>query len=334
MGILNIRTAEREGARLVIGLSGQSGEGKTFTALQLAWGLANYDSSKVGLLDAENRRGSLYADILRDDKGRVHKFLIGDLDAPFSPQRYKEAILEFQQAGVEVLVIDSVSHEWEGTGGCDEIASNTTGKIADWKKAKAEHKLFMNALLYSNMHVIACIRARRKTDFKDPRNPKDLGIQPVCEKNFMFELTASLMLHNRGTAQEILKCPAELLPILGRQEGYITDADGKALRDWVDGAKQLDPVVEAARNMLRTVTENGMAALQAAWIGLSANTRKTISSSGCPADLKASAEAFDKMRAEGNQNDYELDSLNDALSEDPALARTMAGYGDERTLGA
>ena len=111
MSVIQIRKAKREGARLVLGLAGISGTGKTYTALQLAWGLANYDASKVGFLDTENRRGSLYSDALRDGSGVVHEFWIGDLEPPFSPQRYIDAILEFQKHGVEVLVIDSVTHE-------------------------------------------------------------------------------------------------------------------------------------------------------------------------------------------------------------------------------
>jgi hypothetical protein len=112
-----------------------------------------------------------------------------------------------------------------------------------------------------------------------------------------------------------LKCPEDLLPILGREQGYITAADGKALRDWVDGAKVLDPEVERARNMLRTTTEQGMLALQAAWKSLPAHVRKGISPSGCPADLKASAEAFDKMRAEGSSAAADLGDINDAIAD-------------------
>ena len=118
--------------------------------------------SEIGLLDTENRRGSLYDDILDG------QFLIGDLFAPFSPSRYRKAIEEFQAAGVKVLIIDSVSHEWEGDGGCEDIA-DTGGKIANWKLAKAEHKKFISALLQADMHIIACVRAREKMSFKNPK---------------------------------------------------------------------------------------------------------------------------------------------------------------------
>ena len=78
MGILNIRPAVRGGSKVILGIAGPSGSGKTYTALQIARGMVS-DSSKIGFLDTENKRGSLYADILDG------KFMIADLYAPFSP---------------------------------------------------------------------------------------------------------------------------------------------------------------------------------------------------------------------------------------------------------
>ena len=265
MSIIEIRKARRQGARLLIGIAGVSGSGKTYTALQLAYGLAGNDASKVGFLDTENRRGSLYADSLPG------QFLIGDLYAPFSPQRYSEAIKAFQEAGVEVLIIDSVTHEWEGPGGCEEIANAT--RFADWKRAKALHKQFMNTMLTADMHIICCIRAREKVDFSDPKNPRPLGLQPIQEKNFMFECTASLMMHDQGRRQEVLKCPDELVPILGRQEGYLSPGDGAALRAWVDGGEAVDATLERARNLCIAAAQNGIEALKSAWAALDAPTR-------------------------------------------------------------
>jgi len=105
MGVLNIRPVESGQSKAVIGIAGVSGDGKTYTALLMARGMVN-NATEIGFLDTENKRGSLYADILDG------KFMIGDLYPPFSPTRYAEAIREFQEAGVKVLVIDSVTHEW------------------------------------------------------------------------------------------------------------------------------------------------------------------------------------------------------------------------------
>lgn len=305
MGILNIQKVQREGARILVMLCGPSGCGKTFTAIQLAYGMANGDASKVGFLDTENGRGKFYADTV------PQPFLYGELKPPFSPQRYIQSIDEFAKAGVEVLIIDSGTHEFEGVGGVQDIAEAGNPRLPNWNKAKGEHKKFVSAMLNSPMHIILCLRAREKSkpekqivDGKEKMVYVDMGMQPITEKNVVFEATASLMLHDQGKRQEPLKVPAALQSILGRGDGYITDKDGRALRAWVDGAKQLDPEVQHHRGLLDMAAENGMEALKAAWKATPAAVRKKISPSGaCPDELKESAQAFDQQRLEAQQGD-------------------------------
>lgn len=278
---LEIRPVRREAAKLVLGLAATTGEGKTFSALQLALGLAGGDPSKVGLLDTENRRGSLYSDIFSAP------FLIGDLVPPFSPSRYTSALHQFAASGIEALVIDSMSHEWEGEGGCEEIAHNPAKRIADWLTAKREHKRFMNALLHLPCHVVACFRAREKTDFKDPKSPKSLGLQPIAEKNVLFEMTASFLLRDKGKTRDEIKLPECLRPILGGN-GYFTPEHGQRLRDWVGGG---DPM-ERAKNQLRLAASSGQESLKAAWLVLDKNAQRELSAfKDTLKDLAAHADA-------------------------------------------
>jgi AAA domain len=283
-----IRKAQRQGARLLIQLSGVSGSGKTYTALQLAYGLAGNDADKVVLIDTENRRGSLYANAL------PQPFNIIDFYAPFSPGRYIEAIEAACKAGAEVIVIDSVTHEWESEGGCEWIANQS--RFPDWKRAKAEHKRFMTYMLQCPAHIIACTRAREKVDFSDPKNPRPLGVQPIQEKNFSYEATVSLMMWDQGQRQDVLKCPAELQVVLGRGKGYLSADDGTRLREWVDGAVKVDPAIEHHRGMLLNATEQGLQALQAAWVATPAHVRKTLGDK-FKDQLKASAVAYDEARS-------------------------------------
>lgn len=335
MSVIKIREAQRAGARIVLGISGISGSGKTYTALMLAYGLAKGDASKVGLLDVENRRGSLYADILRNKAGAIQKFLIGDLYPPFSPARYSAAILEFQKAGVEVLVIDSGSHAWEGEGGCEDIANapDANGrppKVPRWGEAKREHKRFMNTMLQSDMHIILCLRAREKVKIVQREGKTEFesqGVLPICEKNTPYEMTASMMLWNGGKTREVIKCPADLVPIFGEsgstQEGYLSARHGLELRKWVDGGEPVDAKTENARATLLTVAERGAAELERAWQALPAATRKALGGH-IPADIAASAQAFDEQRqaAAGDGAAADLDNLN---------AQVMGGNTDDAT---
>ena len=301
-----IRKAQRQGARLLLQLSGVSGSGKTYTALQLAYGLAGDNADKVVLIDTENRRGSLYADCL------PQPFNILDFYAPFSPARYIEAIEAACQAGAEVIVIDSVTHEWESEGGCEWIANQS--RFPDWKRAKAEHKRFMTYMLQSPAHIIACTRAREKVDFSDPKNPRSLGVQPIQEKNFSYESTVSLMMWDQGKRQEVLKCPAELQGILGRGTGYLSADDGAALRQWVDGGAKVDPAIEHHRGMLLNATEQGLKALQAAWTSTPAHIRKVLGDK-FKEQLKASAAAYDDARASGSPVPDSISAINQEQQE-------------------
>ena len=291
--MFEVTEAQRTGARLLIQLSGVSGSGKTYTALQLAYGLAGGDASKVVGIDTENRRMSLNADILPGGA----RFRVIDLYAPFSPTRYSQAIDAACTAGADVIVIDSTSHEWESEGGCEWIAETKgSERMANWKLAKKEHKRFMTHMLQAPAHIIACTRAREKTSFIDPKAPRSLGIQPIQEKNFSYEATVSLLMHDQGRRQDVLKCPAELQAILGRGEGYIGSKEGAALRAWVDGAAQVNPAVERARGLLLNVCEQGVDALRAAWTATPAEVKKALGTAFLES-AKASAAEYDQQRA-------------------------------------
>jgi len=302
MGILQIREAKKAGSRVVIGLAGPSGTGKTYTALLLSYGMVNQNAKKIGLLDTENKRGSLYADILKKSNGDIDRFLIGDLHPPFSPSRYSEAVKEFEAAGIEVLVIDSVSHEWEGIGGCEEIANNTSGKMANWKLAKREHKVFMSTMLQCDMDIIVCIRAREKTSFANPKSPVSLGIQPIQEKNFMYEMTASMMLCDEGKRQNLMKMPEDLRPILGRRDGYLGTNDGILLKDWVAGIVPEDREVERWKNKLLMNTNYGASHIRECWKKVSVDMQTKIG--GAFRDsLLGAAKGYDDLNNQDGQGD-------------------------------
>lgn len=298
MAILNIRPAERGGSKAIIGIAGISGSGKTYTALKLARGMVS-KASEIGFLDTENKRGSLYADILDGP------FMIGDLYPPFSPKRYSEAIKEFQDAGVKVLVIDSVSHEWEGEGGCDDIANMKLGNsnMPNWIGAKRDHKSFMNTLLQCNMNIICCLRAREKTDFKNPNKPISLGIQPVCEKNFMFEMTASLLMENEGKTQRFMKMPEFLKEAFGTGTGYIGEETGKKIIDWINTGKKEDPEVTRLKSEMLMACEFGLAGVIAIWNSLTPTMKKKLQAHK---DIcKEAAEEYERQAAEAKETPQE-----------------------------
>ncbi len=331
MGILNIQRAERKAAKLVIAIQGISGSGKTRTAIGFAYGLAGGDGSKVGFLDTENKRGRLYAD---DEmfaqigqelgmSGPVEPFLIADLAPPFTPARYVQAIKEFQDAGVEVLIIDSVSHEWAGEGGCYDIANNTTKRTADWLTAKNEHKKFVSTMLQADMHIVPCIREAEKTDFSNPKQPRSMGFMPIQEKSFVFEMTASIQMWSEGMNQQALKIPTALRPYLGRGEGYITPADGLRVREWVSGGKQITKA-DRWEQRLELKARDGLAALTEAWGKTPDDIRAAIGDAGWQ-QLAATAQAFDESRAAAESEADQLAGSFAVDEDQPSAADNLAG---------
>lgn len=304
MPVININPVKSGQSKSVIGIAGVSGSGKTLTALYIARGMVNH-ASEIGFLDTENKRGSLYADALDD------KFMIADLYPPFSPERYAEAIKEFQDYGVKILVIDSVTHEWEGEGGCDDIANapkadGSPRKVANWIGAKREHKTFMNVLLQSNMDIICCIRAREKVKVEMISGKQEFipaGIQPVCEKNFMFEMTASIMMFNEGVNQQFLKVPNFLREAFGTGTGYLGIKTGNKIREWLDKGEKESPEIEKLKAEALQVCEQGQKALETFWFSLTEQQQSKLKThiSLC----KESAKAYDKQRGQVEQGDGE-----------------------------
>lgn len=165
-------------------------------------------------------------------------------------------------------------------------------KLADWKTAKAEHKKFMNVLLQSDMHIICCIRAAEKMDFTNPKQPTSIGIQPLCEKNFMFEMTASVMMSSEGKNQQHLKIPKDLKKIFGNGQGYLGQDTGKALIDWI-GSGNIDEELESYRNKMQLASNDGTEALTAAWKAMPKAMQEKMKSHRMP--LWESAKAVDEL---------------------------------------
>lgn len=293
-----IEPVRRHSAKAFIALAGLTGEGKTYSALLLALGLAGGDPAKVGLIDTENRRGSWYADIY--GKGKPFEHLA--FDPPFSPQRYVDALSQMVDKGVEAIVFDSMSHEHEGQGGLEEIAANPRKKLPDWLTAKREHRKFMNAMLQAPAHVIGCFRAREKMDFKDPSKPVSLGIQPICEKNVMFEATVSFMLHDKGRKREAFKLPGCLDHIFGK-DGYLTAEMGRELRGWIGGSEG-DRTSEQAKNALRLAASKGTKPLQDTFAGLTKPLRDELRAfAGTLKDQAKAADEENAPRDDGSPED-------------------------------
>jgi len=259
-----IKKAVRHAVNLIMSISGVSGSGKTYTALLMAGGLAG-PNGKVGFIDTENGRGCMYADSPGIMAAIPQGYDVIELTAPFSPAHYIEAIDEFERAGYRVLVIDSGSHEWEGIGGCTDMAEADKGR---WNRAKRENKRFVMRLLNSNMHIIVCLRAREKSKIIDKKDSPDgkekvipLGILPVSEKNFPYEMIVSFLVEEKTHFAQPVKLPEQFQSMFATPK-MLTKEDGEKIRKWNEAAPEADPA-EKLKRQSRAAAAEGMEAYKA-----------------------------------------------------------------------
>lgn len=291
--------AVRKAVPILASLSGVSGSGKTYSALLMAAGIAG-KTGRVGFLDTENGRGTMYADSPGIMKALPKGYEYARLDSPFTPKSYIEKIDEAEAAGINVLVIDSGSHEWEGVGGCSDIAENNKLKgMPNWANAKREHKQLVNRLLYTDMHILVCLRAREKIKIVKDATGKDqfinVGIQPIAEKNFVFEMLVSLQLDELSKQAAPIKVP-EPLKVVFPGGQLITVESGEQLREWNQTGKMLDDG-ERLKQRARAIAEDGLAAYQQFFSALSAKDKKILVESTHAAN-KAAAEQADRSAIE------------------------------------
>lgn len=248
-----LRRAVRSGVQLIIGLAGGTGSGKTYTAMRIAAGIAG--GKPFAVIDTERGRAKHYADMFVFDHG--------DLEPPFTPERYSEAIETADKAGYPVIVVDQMSHEHAGEGGLldmqddeiermakDDLAKRDRVKRTAWIMPKREHKKMMQKLLRVNAHLILCFRAEEKTDqVKNQQTgqwefvPKKslVGLDgwiPIAEKTLPFECTASfLFTADKPGIPKKIKLQEQHKAIFPLDKEITEDA-GRRIAEWAAGTKE------------------------------------------------------------------------------------------------
>ena len=237
-----IKQATRVGINPLIVAYSESGCGKTFSALLLARGMAG-KGGKIVVADSESGRASLYADVI---EGGFETF---DLAAPFSPDRYCQAVDAIEQSGAVVGVIDSGSHEWEGTGGVNDMAMENEARsgragLHNWKTPKFEHAKFVQRLLRAKIPLIVCLRAKYKTrQKKDDKGKtviiKDETTSPIQAEDFIFEATCHFeILQNHSIILTKCSHPSLRDCFPKDQTTPITSEHGAKLAAWCNAAGQ------------------------------------------------------------------------------------------------
>lgn len=226
---MKFEKAMRKKAKLRLALTGPSGSGKTFSALLIAKGIGG----KIAVIDTEKGSASLYSDIAEFD--------VLELDPPFTPERFIEAIHSAEQAGYENLIIDSITHEWGGVGGCLELV-DTIAKAkfrgnswSAWSEINPRHRLFIDTILRSPMHIIATMRSKTETAQTEENGRKKvmkLGMKSEQRDGVEYEFTTVLDLVHETHHANSTKDRTKLFS--GNDPVIISEQTGQRLLAWLE----------------------------------------------------------------------------------------------------
>lgn len=224
--------AERKRVKPKIALSGPSGSGKTMGALILASSLGK----KIAVIDTENDAASTYAD--RFDFDTVC------LRPPYSVDKYIAATSAAIRDGYDVLVIDSLSHQWAGDGGLlskkeDLDSIKGSNHFANWGPISKEHQKFVALILNADIPIIGTMRSKQDyvLSMKDGKNvPEKVGLAPVQREGMEYEFMTVFDIDTNHTAS----VSKDRTSLFDGQRFKITSETGAKLVEWLSSAKPIE----------------------------------------------------------------------------------------------
>lgn len=247
--VMKLQKAQRKQAKIKVALQGPSGSGKTYSALLLANGLCG-DWSKVAVIDSENHSADLYSDL--------GDYNVLSISQPYDPEKYIQAITSCESSGMEVIIIDSVSHEWEGAGGILDIHGSMAGNsFTNWSKVTPRHNAFIQKMLNSPAHIIATVRTKQDyvlTDKNGKMVPEKVGLKGITRDGLDYEFTIVFDIdikHNAIAAKDRTGL------FMDKPPQKISIETGKQVHQWCNNSDNNEAIIKKI-NQCKTFEDLGM----------------------------------------------------------------------------
>lgn len=232
-----IRQASRRNVHMRLALVGPAGSGKTGSALRIAYGMCK-DWSKITVVDTENS-----AD-LESDLGAYN---VLNLQPPFHPNRMLTAVKFAAASGAEVIILDSLSAEWDGPGGVLEMVDKKANEgrggssFTAWKEPSALHNKFIQGLVQRiPAHVIVTMRSKTayelRTNSKGKQVPHKIGLAPIQREQVDYEFTTVFSMENGGNALAS-KDRTKLFSL--NEDFQVTEQTGELLIHWCNEGEKM-----------------------------------------------------------------------------------------------
>jgi hypothetical protein len=219
-------------AKARIAILGPSGSGKSYTGLSVA-----REFGKLAAIDTEHGTLSKYSDLFDFDVLEL---------TTFAPAQYTLAISEAQAAGYDALLIDSLSHAWNGIGGllaqADKVEQRGGNKFAAWADLTPQHLDLIEAMHACKMHLVVTMRSKQEyvleQNSKGKQVPRKVGMAAVQRDGMEYEFDCVLEMDYAHVAHVSKTRCAEL-------DGLEIEKPGKAFADtfkrWLSGEKRREP---------------------------------------------------------------------------------------------
>ena len=219
---MEIRKSERKKAKIKMALQGPSGSGKTMNSIILAKGLSNDNLSKVVVIDTENGSADLYS--------HLGDYNVITMKPPFVPEDYERAIDIAINSGMEILVIDSLSHTWNEL--LDYHSKLGGNSFLNWQKVNPRLNSLINKILQCEAHVIVTLRTKQDYVLNQKEGkyiPEKVGLKSVMKDGVDFEFTLVFDIDSKHNA-----IASKDRTSLFSNVGYfkITENTGKILLEW------------------------------------------------------------------------------------------------------
>jgi len=225
----SFKKATRTRAKARVGIVGPAGAGKTYSALQMAFGMGG----KIAVIDTEHGSADLYATLGEYD--------VAPITPPFTVQKYLNLIKEAEKE-YDIIIIDSLSHAWAGTGGLLEEVDKRAGsgnKFAAWRDVTPMHNSLIDAILQSPAHIIATMRS--KTEYvieendKGKKVPRKIGMAPVQREGMDFEFT---LVFDVEQSRHFATASKDRTSLFDGTCEKISRESGERLKEWLESGDE------------------------------------------------------------------------------------------------
>lgn len=223
---MELKKSERKKAKIKMALQGPSGSGKTMSSLLIAQGLTNGNLSKVAIIDSESGSSNLYS--------HLGNYNVLKLDNPHSPERYIQAIDVCINSGMEVIILDSISHCWDYL--LDYHSSLQGNSFTNWAKIKPLEKAFINKILESDVHIIATMRVKQDYVLSERNGkmvPEKVGLKAIQRDEISYEFTIVFDVDSKHFA---VSSKDRTLLFEGKPQFIINSNTGKKILDWCNSS--------------------------------------------------------------------------------------------------